>query len=288
LSYILSADIGGTKIATALSHVRSPQQLLYRDEFLSIQQGDELFNRLIHSFQRLSQQAAIEEIDTVSIAIPGIIDREQGVVQYQANLPWRNFPLKQKLEEYFPFARIDIDGDVVTAALGEYKARQFSKQTLIYVTLSTGISCATISNGQIIRGAGMSGEIGFSMTEQHGFLEHLAAGPGLTQMLNQHLEKSHTLKEWMTVYYEGDEQVQQLIHYALKQFAKTVHTLMMALDPHVVVLGGGVFNNHPLLVEKVNEFVDSYYTLPIFEGKKRRIEPSLNKENAGLIGAAYK
>ncbi|WP_249671357.1 ROK family protein, partial [Bacillus thuringiensis] len=71
---------------------------------------------------------------------------------YQNNIPWSNFPISERLIESFPYAQILMDNDVNMATWGEYNARGFCKEVLVYVTLSTGLSCCTVVNGEFIRG----------------------------------------------------------------------------------------------------------------------------------------
>lgn len=98
--WILSADIGGTKLALALSKQEQPEKLIKQIEVKSPQQSEALFEAIIAGFHKLLED---EEGDVIKVAVglPGILDLQQGLVVFQQNLPWRNFPLVQRLKRHF-------------------------------------------------------------------------------------------------------------------------------------------------------------------------------------------
>jgi glucokinase len=63
-----------------------------------------------------------------------------------------------------------------------------------------------------------------------------------------------------------------------------IANLISALNPQVVVLGGGVMLAHDLLLEPIRRAVPRW-AQPI-SARQCRIEPSLLGEDAGLFGAA--
>lgn len=283
--WILSADIGGTKLALALSKQEQPEKIIKQTEVKSPQQSESLFEAIISGFHRLLED---EEGDVIKVAVglPGILDLQQGLVVYQQNLPWRNFPLVQRLKMAYPKARVCMETDMMTAANGEYKIRHFEKETFIYVTISTGIASCIIHEGIFLRGAGIPGEIGFSLTSTGAYFEDVCAGPGLLKKLQQYTNEEGTLQHFFERYYERDERIVPLIREWQQEIAQKIHSYILLVDPHVVVLGGGVMNHHPQIVDEISRLVDQHFSLPFFEHKKGRVQASLNKGNAGLIGAA--
>ena len=115
---------------------------------------------------------------------------------------------------------------------------------------------------------------------------HWGAGPGLLKRLQQQTQDEDTLQQFFTRYYEQDELIVPVIHDWQKEIAQKIHSFILLIDPHVVVLGGGIMNHHPQMVHEIANLVDQYFSLPFFEHKKGRIEASINKGNAGLIGSA--
>ncbi|WP_274308241.1 ROK family protein [Solibacillus daqui] len=283
--WILSADIGGTKLALAISKQEQPEKLINELEIASPQQSEALFEAMIEGFNELLQGHE-GEIVKVAVGLPGILNLQQGMVVYQQNLPWRDFPLVARLQEAYPNALIRMETDMMTAANGEYKIRHFEQETLIYLTVSTGIACCSIHEGKFLRGAGIPGEVGFSLTKKGAFFEDVCAGPGLTKWLQEKTNRTDTLQQFFESYYSQDDKVVPIIKQWQQEIAQKIHSFILLLDPHVVVLGGGVMNHHPQMVSEIAQEVDNCFTLPFFDHKKGRVQASINKGHAGLIGAA--
>ncbi|ATP41664.1 glucokinase [Solibacillus sp. R5-41] len=291
MSYTLVADVGGTKLATAIF---SPdQQLLSKQEVPSDTSSREaLFQSLVKSFEQICTEKAIsfDEISKVCIGLPGIVDIEKGIAVYQNNIPWANFPICNRLAEVFVKADIKMDNDVYMATWGEYCVRSFSKETMVYVTMSTGISCCTIVNGEFLRGTGLAGEIGFNIIGDEGrTLEQTVAGPAIEKMGRDLLANPEiTLKEMMELYYQGNAVVGSVLEPLIQAMVKQLQQMILLLDPHCIVLGGGFFNYHPKVIDQLKILLQQSFAGTPFAGKEQIIESSLNKGKAGLYGAAAK
>lgn len=289
MEYILVADVGGTKLATAL--FRKDGTIVAENVIPSEKHdGEKLFHSLVDSFKNLLVNSCVYQDDVMGVAlgIPGIVDSENGIAVFQNNLPWRDFPLVDRLAIEFPKTKIKIDNDVYMATWGEYTNRGFSKESMVYVTLSTGISCCSIHQGKFLRGAGMAGEIGFSLTDTPDTtLEPLVSGPALESKGRNHFNNPKLqLNEMMELYYQGDDATVSIINEAVTCLAKEIHHILVFLDPHCIVLGGGVFNHHPELIEAVKKELRQYLRHPLLNGKEERIEASVYKGEAVLRGVA--
>ncbi len=98
MSHILVADVGGTKLATALFNQH--QQILIKREVPSdIATREALFHCLIDSFEMLcmEKKLSFNEVSKVCIGVPGIVDVQKGLAVYQNNIPWSNFPICERL-----------------------------------------------------------------------------------------------------------------------------------------------------------------------------------------------
>lgn len=291
MRYILVADVGGTKLATALFNQQ--QQLLIKKEVPSdVTNRETLFHCLINSFEKLciEQEVSINEISKVCIGVPGIVNVHKGLAVYQNNIPWSNFPISERLIEFFPYAQILMDNDVNMATWGEYNARGFRKEVMVYVTLSTGLSCCTVVNGEFIRGTGLAGEIGFNIVGNDGeTLEESVSGPAIEKLGRALLGNSEIrLKDMMELYYKGDLIMDKLLQQLIYCMEKQLHQMILMLDPHCIVLGGGFFNHHPKIIEQIKQVIQQRLLNTPFEGKEQIIGSSIRKGEAGLYGAAMK
>ena len=123
--------------------------------------------------------AACDELDVtpagMTLAVPALVDTEDGVVAFAPNLHWTKVEavagLRQRLDvpgstvwEALPGGRlpIQVDNDANLAALGEFAmGSRAGTSDLVYLTGETGVGGGVMVDGRLLRGAaGFSGEIG--------------------------------------------------------------------------------------------------------------------------------
>ncbi|MFI6937670.1 ROK family protein [Streptomyces sp. NPDC050418] len=100
----------------------------------------------------------------ITVAAPGVIQRDSGVVSYAPNLGWRDVNmiggLRERLGRGCP--PVHLENDAKLGAIAEYLVASAADiHDLIYVTGETGVGGGIISDGRLLRGsAGFAGEIG--------------------------------------------------------------------------------------------------------------------------------
>ena len=126
-----------------------------------------------HALRRLSTVAA-ESVSAMQragavpagagVAVPGLIDRERGVVSYAPNLEWHDVTLAEHLSTALrlPQDRIVVENDANLSALAEYTAGVAAGTShLAYLTGEVGIGGGFIVDGELLRGVhGLAGEVG--------------------------------------------------------------------------------------------------------------------------------
>ncbi len=110
MAYRIVADIGGTKVAAALTD-KNMSFLTRKQVSSDPTDAEAMFNCLVNCFAELldSHKVSYEEIESISLGVPGKVDSENGVAVYQNNLPWRDFPLSSRLRTIF-FKSKGFDG----------------------------------------------------------------------------------------------------------------------------------------------------------------------------------
>lgn len=106
----------------------------------------------------------------LTVAVPGLIDVDRGVVLLAPNLGWRELPLADRLTPALGAdLPISVDNDANLAALAEYGyGVAAGTADLVYLTGEVGVGGGLIVAGRLLRGAdGYSGEVG-----------HLPVDPG--------------------------------------------------------------------------------------------------------------
>ncbi|WP_394139425.1 ROK family protein [Cytobacillus oceanisediminis] len=289
----LVADIGGTKIAAAFvsNKEKTLKQRLQADSVSH--DSDALFDCILAVFFQIMEKEKIksDEIKFIGLGIPGKVDSVNGLAVYQNNLPWRNFPLKDNLKKYFPNAEIAMDNDVYMAAYGEWTEWNMAKETFAYVTVSTGISACLLSEGKFLRGAGIAGEIGLTLLENGDeltSLENLASGTAIGESAKKVFNPKLTVAGVMDLYLQEDPQACEIIHRAARCIARGLHQLFTIIDPHLVVVGGGVIINQPEFFSLIKQELKNMVQNPLQEGVEKRVQVSKLKADAGLFGCLYR
>lgn len=179
-----------------------------------------------------------------------------------------------------------FDTDVNGAALAEMQwgaGRGFDD--FAYVTVGTGVGVGLIANGLPMRGFAhcelghirvvrLPGDDFAGSCPFHGdCVEGLAAGPSLVARLGA--ERVNTLS--------ADDPVWDSVAWALAQLC---HAIVCAAAPRAIAIGGGVIDNQPHLLERIEallvQSLHGYMTLPP-DGPYLR-PPALGRD-AGPLGA---
>ncbi|MEK3854924.1 ROK family protein [Cytobacillus sp. FSL H8-0458] len=289
----IGIDIGGTKIAAGI--VSETGELLYRAEVKSDPSSREkMFIRVVESVEEVLKNTAysIGDMEGIGVGVPGKVDRGQGIAVFQNNLPWAQFPVAGRLRKHFQLERIVTDNDVYTAAYAEWKAtRGKIDETFVYITISTGISCAIIHNGSFYRGAGFAGEVGlipiFTRAADRKLerLEKAAAGPSIAKIAERELQVADlSAKDVFERYRAGALEFQPVIDEVTDSWAQGIYSISCLLDPHQVVFGGSVIANNSYLLEMIKEKL-KIYQIPEQQHLLSRMSISTIKQDNGVIGA---
>jgi glucokinase len=259
-------DVGGTKIYSAVASADG--QVCGEDERPTlVELGVEAcVQRMIDSLAEASGQAGVKvgELKRVAVAAPGPINLKDGIITAAPNLGWVNVPLRAMLGEKLGLPVV-LENDANAAALGEFEygaARQY--ETLVYVTISTGIGGGLVLDGKIFSGAsGAAGEIGHMTVEpdgprcfcgSRGCLEMMASGTaiGRTGTLVVEEGRSEPLarladadgkvgsEEVARAAAEGDPVANEILDEAARYIGIGLGSLINLINPQAIVVGGGV------------------------------------------------
>lgn len=296
MKYAIGIDIGGTKIAAGI--VNEKGDLIQKEVVKSDPSDKEnMFNQVMACVKLLLNHSSIplQEIYGVGVGIPGKVDIQKGVAVFQNNLPWRNFPIVERLKQELNISNIVIDNDVYMAAFAEWKHTNLGeKDLLVYCTVSTGIACSTIQGGKFIRGAGFAGELGLvpvytPRKESHlNRLELIASGPALEKhAIAVYDNDSMSTEDLFSLYTDGDDKAITLLDEFAASLAHGVYMITSLLDPHLIVFGGSVITHNPFVINLVRE---KLATLIIEEQNHSLLDMTVSNlgNDQGVIGAGLR
>jgi len=263
---ILALDFGGTKHAAAVVDQGERQWLKHQKAFApenaNAKSDLEIMRSLAYNLLQGEKPAAI------GVSFGGPVDATTGTVRLSHHVPgWENLPLRELLSVEFGVP-VSVDNDANVAALGEHRfgAGQ-GCDSLLYITVSTGVGGGWILNGRPWRGMeGMAGEIGHMVVEpsgplclcgKHGCVERLASGPYMAltarEQLRSQPEKGQLLRtlcqgnlEALTAQMvsraasQGDELALAVLATASWALGVAIGNVANLINPQRFVLGGGV------------------------------------------------
>lgn len=113
--------------------------------------------------ERAAKEAGAEQLHTVGIGAPGLIDPATGELRDSSGLPRWHRRLVAALQERLPEARVIVENETNLAALAEQRdGAARDRDTFVLLWLGHGTGAAVVLDGTLRRGAsGGTGEIGF-------------------------------------------------------------------------------------------------------------------------------
>jgi len=308
---VIGVDLGGSKVAVGVVNERGEILLKIREETPVEEGPSRITNRIVDIIFRLLRQLAIakENIKGVGVGAPGQIDPRSGTVLFAPNLRWERVPLSKNLHDLLGLPVL-VDNDVRLMAIAEHRfgAGQGGRD-IICIFVGTGIGSGIIINGRLLRGAGnYAGEIGHMTIEAQGPLcgcgnygcyEALAAGPAIARRAVTRLAKgedsliremvggdfSHILPSLIFRAAEkGDRLAREILEESAEYLGIGVANLINIFNPELVILGGGVLEVIPDMLEKIEATVKRRALPAASQGAK--IVPARLGNDAGIIGGA--
>lgn len=205
-AWLLALDFGGTKHSAALIAVedlqirREPGELAWRGHRrLFSPPGANARSDIQAMFTMANELLNGATPVAIGVSFGGLVDEQSGTVRLSHHVPgWESTPLKELLEAEFR-APTRVDNDANVAALGEHRfGAGRGQDSLLYITVSTGVGGGWILNNLPWRGSdGMAGEIGHMVVDPQGprclcgklgCLERLASGPYIAQNARELLQ----------------------------------------------------------------------------------------------------
>jgi predicted NBD/HSP70 family sugar kinase len=216
-----------------------------------------------------SPKMAGRKLRGIAVGVPGVTIHKEGVIVWAPSMEWRNFPLKARLGEKFPYP-ITVDNDVNLSALGElwFGVGQNS-QNMVLITLGAGIGAGIVIDGALYRGSReTSGEIGYLLPgreflgrryDRFGALEEIASGTGIAQRAREALRGSRSAIELEALQAEdvfeaarqGEGWAREIIADVVDYLAIAIASISTYFDPDVIILSGGVSHSSDLLVAPI-------------------------------------
>ena len=310
--YTIGIDVGGTNLKAGL--VNEAFEIVATKKMPLVWESPEKFAGDLSALAAwLVEENGItrDQVRYIGMGVPGVVDVEKGSIVKTVNIPIRNMPVAEMIQRGWDIP-VFLGNDADCAALGEfYHFANKDIESLILVTLGTGVGTGVILDGKIYRGLnGCAGEGGHMVIVSGGELctcgrrgcwERYASASGLIRLTRKAMEENRDSAMWrlaegrleqvdgrtaFAAAREGDDTAKMVVDQYLTYLAEGITNLINLLQPEVVCIGGGVSNE-----------ADEYLLFPL---QKKVEEMRYDKDadrhtqlakarlgnDAGIIGAA--
>ena len=160
--YAIGVDLGGTNLrAAAIDREGKILEKISGSTKLSAGR-DAVIDDIVRSIVALRDKLGAAGLAGVGIGVPGFILIEKGIIVGSHNMPgFEEYPVRDEIERRLK-ARVILENDANAAALGEkWMGAGRDVDSLVLLTLGTGIGGGIIHNGRVMHGfVGMAGELG--------------------------------------------------------------------------------------------------------------------------------
>lgn len=245
---------------------------------------------LITAVAELTRElGAAGQLDSVGLAIPGLVNRDTDRVLFSTGLP---FTAQQHIHADLVEAtglRFELENDANAAAYGEYKAGAGrDARDIFYIGIGDAIGGAIILDGKLWTGAsGCAGEIGHITINTEGAecvcgntgcLETVASGPNIVrralERLNQDstsslsklgLRDDFTAEDIAREANNGDDFAAMMLERTGRSIGIAVASMINLLSIERVIVGGAIMEAGEFLLDPIIEEAKRRTFLPCFE-----------------------
>jgi glucokinase len=251
---VAALDIGGTKTTAALVTRRG--EVLDRATAATPGRAgaDAVLDTAAGLVDRLRARATGTAVRALGVGSAGVIDSRTGRVLSATDVlaGWAGTDLRGRLGELLGVP-VAVVNDVHAHALGEARhGVAAGHPTILFVAVGTGIGASFVVDGVVLAGAhAAAGHAGHQPSPyagtlpcacgRRGHLEAIASGPGLAAEYARRTGRPVAdLRAVAALAEGGDEAAGEVVRLGGTAVGAAVGGLVNMLDPHVVVVGGGV------------------------------------------------
>ena len=306
----IGIDIGGMSIKGAAVDSNGRVYEKFSMPFIKGEPGEETIRKLAEIVKEYIAANGLEnKIAGIGLGSPGTLDIKNGIVNYANNLGWEDLHVADIFHEVVPYP-VRLTNDANAASLGEAKfGAGRSYESIIMLTLGTGVGGGIIINGKLYEGnQGKGAELGHSVIvvdgEQctcgrKGCLETYASATALIRETKKAMHNNRRSMLWklcpdidlvsgkipFEAAKKGDKVAIDVLNNYIKYLGEGILNFCNIFRPNIIVLSGGIANAGDYLFDRVNKYVkDRNYGYKMTPEVK--IVPAELGYDSGKIGAA--
>lgn len=275
--YYLGLDLGGTKILTGLADSEGNIITRSRRDTEAELGEDKIIENMIATIEDVLEKSGVkrEQIITLGIGSPGPLDSKKGIIIENANLPWKNVALVEKIESALGIKTL-LQNDANAAALGEkWFGAGKNVDNMVYITISTGIGGGAIIERELFTGVNDNAcEVGHTVIDpngplcgcgNHGCLEAFSSGTSIGKRAKEAaaagkskemLELADNIVDDIDAVicaqaaYQGDQVAKDIFKNAGYHLGIGLGNVVNTFNTEMIILGGGVMKAADLFLDE--------------------------------------
>ncbi len=312
MKYYLGVDLGGTNIVAGV--VDEEYNILVKESVKtnSNRPAAEVIADIIAVAKKAVESAnlTMDQIENVGVGAPGTANKDTGIIEYSNNLKWDEVPLKQMMEDGLQ-KPVFVENDANAAAFGEFLAGAGKDHnSLVAITLGTGVGGGVITDGKILTGFSYAGaELGHSVIVAHGrhctcgrdgCLEAYVSATGLINATKEAMQEDKQSAMWeicdgnlenvngKTAFdgmRKGDATSIDVVNTFIDYLSIGIANFINIFQPEILCIGGGICKEGDTLIKPLTEKVIPQTYARKEENRTKIVVAKLGND-AGVIGAA--
>lgn len=312
MKYYLGIDLGGTNIVAGV--VDEKYNILVKESVKtnSNRPAAEVIADIIAVAKKAVESAnlTMDQIENVGVGAPGTANKDTGIIEYSNNLKWDEVPLKQMMEDGLQ-KPVFVENDANAAAFGEFLAGAGKDHnSLVAITLGTGVGGGVITDGKILTGFSYAGaELGHSVIVTHGrhctcgrdgCLEAYVSATGLINATKEAMQEDKQSAMWeicdgnlenvngKTAFdgmRKGDATAINVVDTFIDYLSIGIANFINIFQPEILCIGGGICKEGDTLIKPLTEKVIPQTYARKEENRTKIVVAKLGND-AGVIGAA--
>ncbi|MGQ0286128.1 N-acetylglucosamine kinase [Pasteurellaceae bacterium 22721_9_1] len=253
-------DIGGTKIELAAFNEKLEKLHSERVETPKESYEDWL-NVIVDLVNRADEKFGSK--GTVGLGLPGFVNHDTGLAEITNIRVADNKPILKDLSERLG-REVRAENDANCFALSEaWDSENQQYPFVLGLILGTGFGGGLVFDGKVHSGKiGMAGELGHLQLNYHAMkllgwdkapiyecgcgnkacLDTYLSGRGFEMLYRDIQGEALSAKEIIQRFYDNDKSAVQFVELFVELAAVSIGNIITALDPHLIVLGGGLSN----------------------------------------------
>ena len=310
---LVGIDIGGTKISICLGDQRGKIYEYKKVATASFGNADKGLPKLVSLIQEFLSEygVSLKEIRGLGLALPGPLSIKEGRLLNPPNMPgWVNVPIGDYLKMHLQ-RPIFVDNDANAGALAEWAfGGREGIESLVYLTMSTGMGAGILFRGQVIQGrTDTAGEVGHFVLDPNGptcvcghkgCFEAFCGGAAVACLLRKEMKKKGCSDSLILQEAKGDVEtidmkcllsaVRKKDPFAcrfwdqyIERFSQGVGMIIQFFNPDALILGTIAVHHQDLVIPPLKSALPDYaWKTPI---ESCCIEPTRLGKDLGLLGA---